>query len=96
MTGAPLDGRLVLDLTTALAGPYATLMLGGLGGRVIKVENPHRGGDSSRTNSPYATRDGLSPVKTAADDMSVSMLLRGRNKESISLDLKTPRRAVPS
>lgn len=89
MTGAPLDGRLVLDLTTALAGPYATLMLGGLGGRVIKVENPHRGGDSSRTNSPYATRDGLSPVKTAADDMSVSMLLRGRNKESISLDLKT-------
>lgn len=89
MTGAPLDGRIVIDLTTALAGPYATLMLGGLGARVIKVENPHRGGDSSRTNSPYVTPDGLSPVKTTAEDMSVSMLLRGRNKESISLDLKT-------
>lgn len=89
-TGAPLQGRVVIDLTTALAGPYATLMLGGLGARVIKVENPHRGGDSSRTNSPYVTPSGLSPVKVGADDMSVSMLLRGRNKESISLDLKTP------
>lgn len=87
---APLQGRVVIDLTTALAGPYATLLLGGLGARVIKVENPHRGGDSSRTNSPYVTSDGLSPVKTGEDDMSVSMLLRGRNKESISLDLKTP------
>lgn len=89
MTGAPLNGRIVIDLTTALAGPYATLMLGGLGARVIKVENPHRGGDSSRTNPPYATPTGLSAVSTGDDDMSVSMLLRGRNKESISLDLKT-------
>ncbi|WP_230114268.1 CaiB/BaiF CoA transferase family protein [Microbacterium oxydans] len=86
---APLQGRVVIDLTTALAGPYATLLLGGLGARVIKVENPHRGGDSSRTNSPYVTASGLSPVKTGDEDMSVSMLLRGRNKESISLDLKT-------
>jgi len=89
-TSAPLQGRVVIDLTTALAGPYATLLLGGLGARVIKVENPHRGGDSSRTNSPYVTEAGLSPVKAGEGDMSVSMLLRGRNKESISLDLKTP------
>lgn len=89
-TSAPLQGRVVIDLTTALSGPYATLLLGGLGARVIKVENPHRGGDSSRTNSPYVTASGLSPVKDGEDDMSVSMLLRGRNKESISLDLKTP------
>lgn len=87
---APLQGRVVIDLTTALAGPYATLLLGGLGARVIKVENPHRGGDSSRTNSPYVTASGLSPIKADEEDMSVSMLLRGRNKESISLDLKTP------
>jgi crotonobetainyl-CoA:carnitine CoA-transferase CaiB-like acyl-CoA transferase len=89
MSRAPLDGRIVIDLTTALAGPYATLMLGGLGARVIKVENPRRGGDSSRTNPPYLTPDGLSPVRSSSDDMSVSMLLRGRNKESIALDLKT-------
>ena len=86
----PLEGKIVIDLTTALAGPYATLLLGGLGARVIKVENPHRGGDSSRTNSPYLTAHGLATARDQPDDLSVSMALRGRNKESITLDLKTP------
>lgn len=87
----PLEGKTVLDLTTALAGPYATLLLAGLGARVIKIENPSRGGDSSRNNSPYVTADGLSMLRTSADDMSVSMMVRGRNKESITLNLKHPR-----
>lgn len=90
MTTGPLAGKSVIDLTTALAGPYATLMLAGLGARVIKVENPARGGDSSRNNSPYVTADGLSLKRTSADDMSVSMMLRGRGKESITLNLKHP------
>ena len=34
----PLDGVLVVDLTRALAGPHAGMMLGDLGARVIKVE----------------------------------------------------------
>ncbi|MEO5535348.1 MAG: CoA transferase [Pseudolysinimonas sp.] len=89
MTGKPLEGITVLDLTTALAGPYATLLLGGLGARVIKIENPHRGGDSSRGNSPFLTRDGLSATRLDPSDLSVSMMLRGRNKESMTLDLKT-------
>lgn len=91
MSQRPLDGKVVLDLTTALAGPYATLLLAGLGARVIKIENPERGGDAARNNSPYVTRDGLSVHRTSAEDMSVSMLSRGRNKESITLDLKDPR-----
>jgi CoA:oxalate CoA-transferase len=33
----PLDNVTVLDVTTALAGPFATLLLAGLGARVIKV-----------------------------------------------------------
>ncbi|WP_280434869.1 CaiB/BaiF CoA transferase family protein [Nocardia carnea] len=90
MDRRPLEGTIVLDLTTALAGPYATLLLAGLGARVIKIENPERGGDASRNNSPYVTRDGLSVRRTAEEDMSVSMLARGRNKESITLDLKRP------
>ncbi|WP_221583351.1 CaiB/BaiF CoA-transferase family protein [Microbacterium sp. G2-8] len=90
MTTKPLEGKTVIDLTTALAGPYATLLLAGLGARVIKVENPTRGGDSSRNNSPYVTSDGLSLRRTSDDDMSVSMMLRGRGKQSITLNLKHP------
>ncbi|MGY1812323.1 CaiB/BaiF CoA transferase family protein [Blastococcus sp. SYSU D00820] len=96
MTGQrPLAGMVVLDLTNALAGPYATLLLAGLGARVVKVENPHRGGDPARENSPYVTGEGLSVRRTAPEDMSVSMLVRGRGKESLTLDLRDERgRAV--
>ncbi|WP_138444291.1 CaiB/BaiF CoA transferase family protein [Sinomonas susongensis] len=87
----PLDGLTVIDLTTALAGPYATLLLAGLGARVIKVENPATGGDASRNNSPYLGHEGLRVQRSSEDDMSVSILSRGRNKESITLDLKDPR-----
>jgi CoA:oxalate CoA-transferase len=85
----PLHGKVVLDLTLALAGPYATLLLRGLGARVIKVESPVDG-DLARNNSPYVTAAGLSPRRETADDMSVSILIRGRGKESIGLDLKSP------
>ncbi|HWL78685.1 CoA transferase [Microbacterium sp.] len=87
-TPGPLHGKTVLDLTTALAGPYATLLLASLGARVIKIENPERGGDSSRNNSPYVTAEGLQLRRTGPDDMSVSMMARGRGKESITLNLK--------
>lgn len=89
MSTRPLEGKTVIDLTTALAGPYATLLLAGLGARVIKVENPARGGDTSRNNSPYVTADGLKVRRQGPDDMSVSMLLRGRNKQSITLNMKS-------
>jgi CoA:oxalate CoA-transferase len=86
----PLAGRTVIDLTNALAGPYATLLLAGLGARVIKVENPLTGGDTARNNSPYLTADGLKVARSTPADMSVSMLVRGRNKLSVTLNLKHP------
>ncbi|MFG1922347.1 CaiB/BaiF CoA transferase family protein [Cryptosporangium sp. NPDC048952] len=85
----PLTGITVVDLTTALAGPYATLLMAGLGARVIKVERPGPG-ETARNNAPYVGREGLSAQRTGPEDMSVSMMLRGRNKEAISLDLKQP------
>jgi len=46
-TRGPLHDMLVVDLTRALAGPHATMMLGDLGARVVKIENP-AGGDDTR------------------------------------------------
>lgn len=86
----PLAGTLVLDLTSALAGPYATLVLGGLGARVIKIENPARP-DTARGNAPFVGRDGVAMQRRHDDDMSLAILERGRNKESLTLDLKHPR-----
>lgn len=85
----PLEGTLVLDLTTALAGPYATLLLAGLGARVIKIENPRRP-DTARANAPFVGREGVSMERRHDDDLSLAILERGRNKESITLDLKHP------
>jgi CoA:oxalate CoA-transferase len=85
----PLEGLRVVDLTRALAGPYATLLLAGLGAEVIKIEDP-KGGDLARENSPYVGRDGLSVGRQHADDLSVSHLTRSRGKRGITLNLKHP------
>jgi CoA:oxalate CoA-transferase len=87
---APLQGLTVLDLTVALAGPYATLLLAGLGATVIKLENPGRGGDHARNNAPYFGSEGLRLARSGRDDMSLAMLDRGRNKLSATLNLKSP------
>lgn len=86
----PLAGCTVLDLTTALAGPYATLLLAGLGARVIKIENP-RQPDTARANAPWVGRDGVAMERRHDDDMSLAIMERARNKESVTLNLKDPR-----
>jgi crotonobetainyl-CoA:carnitine CoA-transferase CaiB-like acyl-CoA transferase len=75
MAGA-LEGVRVLDFSTMVAGPVATMMLADQGADVIKVEQPH--GDLMRHFS-YG-RNG----------MSASFLCCNRNKRSLALDLKTP------
>jgi len=77
---APLDDVLVLDLTRALAGPHAAMMLGDLGARVIKVESPT--GDDTRTWGPPF----MDPAEGERE--STYFLSANRNKESITLDLK--------
>src|SRR5689334_14709231 len=83
----PLDGLLVLDLTIFLSGPFATQLLGGLGARVLKIEQPGRG-DPARANPPYYGPHGVHSERPAAGDISLSALKRNRNKESITLNLK--------
>ncbi len=76
----PLAGLVVLDLSRALAGPHATMMLGDLGARVVKVEAPLRGDDSRGWGPPF--------VGDADDPLSTYFLSAHRNNASIALDLK--------
>ena len=76
---ALLQGTVVLDLSRALAGPHAAMMMGDLGARVIKVESPQ--GDDSRSWGPPF-------VDTPHGPESTYFLAANRNKESIVLDLK--------
>lgn len=78
----PLAGYLVIDLTKALAGPHASMMLGDLGARVIKVEPPGRGDDSRGWGPPF--------VGPEDDAVSTYFMSCNRNKESVTADLKAP------
>jgi formyl-CoA transferase len=80
--GGPLAGVLVLDLTRALAGPHAAMMLGDQGARVIKVEAPGTGDDTRGWGPPF-----LYPA--AGERESSYFMSCNRNKESIALDLKS-------
>ncbi|MEW9871533.1 CaiB/BaiF CoA transferase family protein [Arthrobacter sp. HS15c] len=79
--GGPLAGHLVVDLSRALAGPHAGMMLADLGARVIKVENPGTGDDTRGWGPPF--------VGPEDDLQSTYFMSCNRNKESISLDLKS-------
>lgn len=76
----PLSDVLVVDLSRALAGPHATMMLGDLGARVIKVEAPGAGDDTRGWGPPFVGPDD--------EQISTYFLSANRNKESITLDLK--------
>ncbi|MET0978934.1 MAG: CoA transferase [Paeniglutamicibacter terrestris] len=79
--GGPLSGYTVVDLTRALAGPHAGMMMGDLGARVIKVESPHGGDDTRSWGPPFVGPD--------HDPQATYYLSCNRNKESIALDLKS-------
>jgi crotonobetainyl-CoA:carnitine CoA-transferase CaiB-like acyl-CoA transferase len=89
MTEGPLAGVRVVDMTSALAGPFCTLLLASMGAEVIKIEAPW-GGDLARTNPPYLGRRGLHLDRTDPDEMSLFLLNRTRNKRSVTLDAKSP------
>ncbi|GAB2654730.1 CaiB/BaiF CoA transferase family protein [Kribbella swartbergensis] len=72
-----LSDVVVVDLTRALAGPHAAMMLGDLGARVIKVESPGGGDDSRGWGPPFVEGE------------STYYLSANRNKESVTADLKS-------
>jgi len=70
----PLSGLLVLDFTTLLPGPLASLMLAEAGAEVIKIEKP--GGEDARRFPPNF------------DGESATFAMLNRGKQSLTLDLK--------
>jgi crotonobetainyl-CoA:carnitine CoA-transferase CaiB-like acyl-CoA transferase len=70
----PLEGVRVLDFTTMVAGPVATMMLADQGAEVIKVEAPR--GDLMRH------------LGQGRNGMSAFFLCCNRNKRSLAIDLK--------
>nr|WP_026118299.1 CoA transferase [Nocardiopsis salina] len=80
---AALEGTTVLDLSRALAGPHAAMMLADQGARVIKVESPEGGDDSRSWGPPFVTPEGRGgPESTYFQSCN-------RGKQSIALDFKT-------
>jgi len=71
----PLDDILVLDFSTLLPGPMATLMLAEAGAKVIKLERPGTGEDMRKTDPKI-------------DGRSIGYAVLNRGKKSITLDLK--------
>lgn len=92
MNGGPLSDIVVVDLTRALAGPHAAMMLADLGARVIKVETPGGGDDTRGWGPPFVARheNGLTTEISSTEGISTYFLSCNRNKESITLDLKSP------
>jgi formyl-CoA transferase len=75
----PLSGVRVLDLTRVVAGPYCSMFLGDLGAEVVKVEQPGAGDDTRGWGPPFAGGE------------SAYYLCINRNKQSLTLDLKSKR-----
>lgn len=80
MTQAALDDLVVLDFSRVLAGPLATMVLGDLGARVIKVERPGTGDDTRQWGPPH----------DAAGEATYFLSVN-RNKDSVVLDLADER-----
>jgi crotonobetainyl-CoA:carnitine CoA-transferase CaiB-like acyl-CoA transferase len=71
----PLTGLFVLDFTTLLPGPLATLMLAEAGADVLKIEQP--GGENARRFPPFVGNE------------SAAFAMLNRGKASMTLDLKS-------
>jgi crotonobetainyl-CoA:carnitine CoA-transferase CaiB-like acyl-CoA transferase len=73
-----LEGIKVIDFSTLLPGPLASLFLSETGAEVIKIEKPGVGDEIRLSNPQWG-------------EQSVSFSLLNRGKKSLSLDLKDPK-----
>src|SRR3979490_399459 len=74
----PLEGRRGLDVTRVRAGQFCSMLVGGMGADVIKIEPPD-GGDQTRRAMGF---------KLKGND-SLGFFNLNRNKRSVALNLKS-------
>ena len=72
-----LEGIRVIDITTFMSGPFATMVLGDLGAEIIKIEQAGAG-DTSRQIPPYFH-----------EGESLYYISLNRNKKSVTINLNT-------
>src|SRR3954463_9950559 len=72
----PLAGVRVVDVTTSLAGPYCTEVLGALGADVVKIEPPGMGDEARAWGPPF--HEGTATMFLAAN----------ANKRSVAVELR--------
>ena len=77
MTSKALDGVRVIEFGTLIAGPFCTRVLAEFGAEVIKIETPGSG-------------DPLRKWRKLHGDTSLWWYVQARNKQSVTLNLKTP------
>jgi crotonobetainyl-CoA:carnitine CoA-transferase CaiB-like acyl-CoA transferase len=75
----PLQGLVVVEFSTSVAGPFAGQVLADLGAEVFKVERPDGGDDARHWGPPFV--DGVAPVFQTLN----------RNKHSLAVNLKDER-----
>lgn len=80
----PLEGRLVLDMSRVLAGPWAGQLLADLGAQVIKIERPGSGDDTRGWGPPWLEDAAGDPLEAAY------FLCANRGKQSLAVDITRP------
>ena len=81
----PLDGIRVLDFSTLLPGPLATLLLAEAGAEVIKIERPKKGDDSRAFGPPW-----LKDAQGRDTAESAYFACANRGKKSVTIDIAKP------
>lgn len=76
-----LQGIRILDFSRVLAGPFCTMLLADYGAEVVKIEQPGSGDETRQWGPPW--------VGDAAQQMSAYFVSVNRNKQSLTLNLKT-------
>jgi len=78
LTAQPMEGIRVLDIATFLAAPFCGVILADFGADVVKIEQPDGGDPLRKFGTPTECND------------SLVWLSEGRNKQYMTLDLRTP------